>query len=101
MDMEAPNTTDDAPAEWQNANFNVTLTPSDGIGSGVAYTNYTVNGGATKQGKNVSITTDGNHTIVYYSVDNVGNVGCSINTSPKCPDKPSITSEIKDILHLK
>ncbi|MBI2061854.1 MAG: hypothetical protein HYT87_19110, partial [Nitrospirae bacterium] len=42
IDLEKPTTTDDAPAGWQTADTNVTLTPADGLGSGVASTNYCI-----------------------------------------------------------
>ena len=58
----------------------VTLSPSDGSGSGVGSTNYRLDGGAWQTGTSVSIpapashANDGAHTIDYYSTDNVGNV---------------------------
>ncbi|MDQ0900653.1 polysaccharide lyase family 8 super-sandwich domain-containing protein [Paenibacillus sp. V4I7] len=66
-------TIDNAPAGWVNHDVTVTLTPGDG-GSGVAGTFYTVNGGIEQQGTSVTITTEGSHTISYWSVDKEGNV---------------------------
>ena len=43
-------------------------------GSGVAATYYKVDGGAKQTGNTVALTTDGTHTIVYWSVDWAGNV---------------------------
>jgi hypothetical protein len=79
-DCTAPVTTDDAPAGWQNASFSVTLTPSDTGGAGVDYTSYRVDNGTWANGTSVSISTEGNHTVEYYSVDNNNNTE-STNTT--------------------
>ncbi|MEW6063038.1 MAG: tandem-95 repeat protein [Nanoarchaeota archaeon] len=73
LDTIAPLTTDDAPSTWQNADFVVNLTATDS-GSGVSYTTYNLDGSGWVTGTSISITTTGNHTIQYYSVDNAGNV---------------------------
>lgn len=73
IDTTAPTTADDAPSGWQATNVTVTLTPSDGAGTGVAYTTYAVDGGNATNGTEVNITSDGNHSITYYSVDRAGN----------------------------
>lgn len=67
-----PPTTNNAPKGWQNAPFNVTLTCTDDL-SGCSFTTYRVDGGAWTNGTIISITTDGNHTLEYYSVDVAGN----------------------------
>ncbi|WP_407355483.1 beta strand repeat-containing protein [Methanolobus sp. WCC5] len=74
LDTTAPVTTDDAPVGWQNSSFTITLTASDVSGSGVNSTFYKVNDGSWISGTSVLIDTDGNNTVTYYSVDNVGNV---------------------------
>ncbi len=51
----------------------MTLTPSDAL-SGVATTHYTVNGGATQTGTSFTVSAAGSNTIVYWSVDNAGNI---------------------------
>ncbi|RME31119.1 hypothetical protein D6789_03735, partial [Candidatus Woesearchaeota archaeon] len=71
-DTTPPTTSDDAPSGWQTSAFVVTLTPSDS-GVGTNYTTYTLDGGAATNGTQVNITTEGNHTITYYSVDALGN----------------------------
>lgn len=91
LDVTPPTTTDDAPIGWQNAPFNVTLNATDNE-SGVAYTSYKVDGGAFQNGTVISITTDGNHTINYYSVDNVGNVEATRNTSAALDTTPPVIS---------
>lgn len=72
-DCTAPETTDDAPAGWQNTDVAVNLTCTD-AGSGCAGTTYEVDGGATQTGNTVTLTTDGIHSIIYRSVDVAGNI---------------------------
>ncbi len=80
LDETAPTTTDNAPAGSQSSDVTVTLSPTDGSGSGVASTSYRVDGGAWHVGTSVVVTApadhsnDGSHTIDYASTDNVGNV---------------------------
>ena len=62
---------------WQNTAQLVTLTPSDGTGSGVAHTYYTLNGGATTTYTTpftIPVTATGTNTVVYWSVDAAGNI---------------------------
>ncbi len=79
IDTTAPATTDDAPADWQSTAVTVTLSTGDGAGSGVALTEYKVDGGSFTTGTSVSIpapadhSNDGVHTITYRSTDAVGN----------------------------
>lgn len=72
-DTIPPVTTDNAPAGWQNADFTVTLTCNDYGGSGCANTYYQIDGGGYVVGNSVLISTEGTHTIEYYSLDNAGN----------------------------
>jgi hypothetical protein len=79
-DSSAPTTTDNTAAignAWKNTNQTVTLTATDGTGSGVGATYYTTNGStpttASASGTSISLTTDGTYTIKYFSVDHVGN----------------------------
>ena len=79
VDVDAPATADDAPAGWSNTAVTVTLTPTDS-GSGVASTEYRVDGGAVQNGTSVVISApadhsnDGAHTIAYRSTDAADNV---------------------------
>ncbi|WP_409342385.1 OmpL47-type beta-barrel domain-containing protein [Paenibacillus sp. MBLB4367] len=68
-----PITIDNAPENWMNKDITVTLTASD-KDSGVANTYYTLDGGAQQPGTEVTITADGTHTLMYWSVDKAGNV---------------------------
>jgi len=72
VDKTPPTTTDNAPSGWQTSDVTVTLTPSDAT-SGVANTYYRVDSGSWQTGTSIDITTDGNHQIDYYSVDNASN----------------------------
>ena len=77
IDTTAPNTTATNPgATWQKANFNVTLTPTDlptGSAAGIRNTTYLFNG-TWYNGTTIVVNISGAHTIVYYSVDNLGHV---------------------------
>ncbi|ULL17083.1 hypothetical protein DVH26_23145 [Paenibacillus sp. H1-7] len=73
MDITAPTTKDDAPENWSNKDVTVTLTASDS-GSGIASTYYSIDGGAQQEGSSVTVTTEGVHTLTYWSVDKAGNV---------------------------
>ncbi len=76
IDDTKPNTTDDAPTTWQNANFNFDLTCADAT-SGCAAIYYSLDGNPyTPDNDNpaeVTINTEGDHALRYYSVDNAGN----------------------------
>ena len=79
IDTTLPTTTDDAPAGWSSSPVTVTLTPADAL-SGIASTQYRVDGGAFQGGTSVAIpapadhSNDGVHSIEYRSTDNAGNV---------------------------
>ena len=82
IDAGAPETTDDAPAGWRNAETTVTLTPADplsGVTSGLAATTWELDGGATETGTSVLVAApsdhsgDGARAITYRSTDAVGN----------------------------
>jgi hypothetical protein len=72
IDRTAPATTASAPAGWSNAPVTVTLHPVDAL-SGVDATYYTVDGGTQQAGTSIAISSEGTHTISYWSVDNAGN----------------------------
>ncbi len=78
IDTTLPITSDDAPAGWSNSAVTVTLTANDAL-SGIASTEYRVDGGSFQNGASVLIpapadgSNDGAHTIEYRSADNAGN----------------------------
>jgi hypothetical protein len=76
-DTTPPSTTSDAKPAY-NGTSTITLTASDGaLGSGVAGTYYTVDGGAQKTGTSIVTTAPATgiatHTVEFWSVDMVGN----------------------------
>ncbi|MGC9031880.1 MAG: PGF-pre-PGF domain-containing protein, partial [Candidatus Woesearchaeota archaeon] len=77
IDKTKPTTSDNVPDGWQNAPYNVTIIPQDGL-SGVNYTTYCLDGNCNNVSGtlefNIEINTSGNHTIQYFSVDNAGNI---------------------------
>jgi Chitobiase/beta-hexosaminidase C-terminal domain len=81
VDTTAPVTTDNTAAiggAWKNTTQTVTLSPNDANGSGVAATYYTTDGStpttSSTQGTSISLSTTGQYTIQYFSVDNAGNL---------------------------
>ncbi|WP_245640289.1 OmpL47-type beta-barrel domain-containing protein [Neobacillus massiliamazoniensis] len=80
IDKHAPQTTAHVDGVSGENNYNVkvatlTFTANDGKGSGVAKTEYRLNGGEwnTVNG-NVTISTEGKNVVEYRSIDNAGNV---------------------------
>ncbi|MBT2654579.1 pectate lyase [Bacillus sp. ISL-18] len=73
IDKTAPVTTDDAPNGWVNKDVTVNFMAKD-MDSDVAATYYTIDNGAPQTGKSVTITSEGIHSLTYWSVDNAGNV---------------------------
>ncbi len=73
IDRTAPVTAADAPAGWNNTAVTVSLSASDGL-SGVGATYYTVDGGTPVKATTLTISTEGQHALAYWSVDTAGNV---------------------------
>ena len=73
IDKIAPTTTADAKATYEVA-ANVKLTASDGMLSGVAKTEWRLDGGAWTAGTSVSTSKPGAHKLEYKSTDKAGNV---------------------------
>ncbi len=75
-----------APGSPSNAPVTVSFSATDGTGSGVATTEYRVDGGPLLQGTSVVIpapgdhSNDGTHTVAFFSTDDVGNVEGPANT---------------------
>jgi hypothetical protein len=75
LDTTAPETGSDAPSGWRTGAVTVTLSSSDGTGSGVAETQYKLDDAASwSTGTSVQVSGDGAHTLRYRSVDQAGNV---------------------------
>lgn len=96
-------TTDNAPANWVNQDTTVNLNATGSV-SGVLTTNYIIDVGAQQTGTSVVLTTEGVHTIKYWSVDGVGNTEAqktatvkidktapvsTVTKSPAQPDGPN------------
>jgi len=92
LDTTDPETSDDALSSWQNGAVTVTLTADDGTGSGVASTEYKLDGAPdwTTYAGPLEITAEGNHTLVYRSTDNAGNVedahACHVRIDTRPPE---------------
>ncbi len=64
----------DGASGWLNAAQTVTLAGDDGPGCGVTTTSYTIDGGAVQTYSDpFTVSSEGSHAIVYWSVDAVGN----------------------------
>ena len=98
IDSTAPVTSDDTPAGWQNHDVTVTLTADDGMGSGVAYTEFTIGSGDWTKGTSVTVPApadhsgDGIQTVSYYSVDNAGNTEEARSCQVKIDTTPPVIS---------
>jgi hypothetical protein len=76
IDRHAPVTNASAPPAWNNMDVAVTLTGSDGL-SGVEATYFEADGGSEQTYSPISkpsFSSEGVHTLEYWSVDNAGNV---------------------------
>jgi hypothetical protein len=91
LDSTAPVTTADAPQGPVNKDTVVTLNATDS-GSGVAATYYTVDGGAQQTGTAVSLSTEGIHTIAYWSVDWAGNTEQAHTVTVNIDKTPPVTA---------
>lgn len=58
---------------WADGDVDVVLSPTDNL-STVASTSYQVDNGPVQSGRSLSITTEGTHTITFFSTDAAGNV---------------------------
>ncbi len=74
IDATAPVTTDDAPSGWSKSAVTVHLTATDNGGSGVAGTEYQLDGGGWTSGTQVAVSGEGVHTLLYRSTDSLGTV---------------------------
>lgn len=73
IDRTAPTTgISGASSAWVNGAVAVVLTAGDNL-SGIARTEYTIDGGSVQNGASFTLSTEGEHTITYRSVDKAGN----------------------------
>ena len=80
LDVTPPNTTSNAPTNWQNQPINVTLNATDNL-SGINHTTYRVNNQTWINGTTILVNESGEHLLEYYSIDNVGNQEPTKNTT--------------------
>ncbi len=74
-DTTAPTTSATGiPSGWVNHSVGVGLSASDAGGSGVAYTEYSLDGAPYQHGTGVTVSGTGQHTLLYRSKDNAGNL---------------------------
>ena len=75
-DTTAPTTTASGiPASgWSKSAVTANLSGDDAGGSGVAYTEYSLDGGAYTRGASAAVSLTGAHTLSFRSADNAGNV---------------------------
>ncbi len=88
LDETPPTCASDAPAGWRREALTVTLTGSD-EGSGVARTEYRLDGDAWTSGDSVEVNGEGIHELRYRAVDNAGNLGetesCQVRIDATAP----------------
>ncbi|MHB8870597.1 MAG: HYR domain-containing protein, partial [Thermoleophilia bacterium] len=71
-DTTTPHTTSTIDSDWHATDVDVTLTATDG-GSGVAETWYKIGNASPQQGQNFTVSAEGETSVSFWSVDNVGN----------------------------
>ncbi|WP_245600090.1 discoidin domain-containing protein [Paenibacillus harenae] len=88
-DLTPPVTTDDAPQGWVNRDTKVSFNAVD-TDSVVTSTYFTVDGGAQQSGNEVTLTAEGTHALVYWSVDQAGNTeqphSVTVNVDKSAPE---------------
>jgi hypothetical protein len=72
IDRTAPMTTATAPSGWNNMSVTVALNAFDNL-SGIGATHFVLDGGAEQTGSSLSIDSEGDHVLEYWSVDVAGN----------------------------
>jgi hypothetical protein len=87
IDKTAPNTSATAPTTWNNTDVTVSLNAADAL-SGVATTLYRLDGGSQQSGTSVSISSEGDHTLSFWSVDKAGNVETAKTVEVKIDKTP-------------
>ncbi len=101
IDVTPPTVGADADAAWHNSEVAVTLSPADGGGSGVAATQYRVQGGTiwlTAAGNTFTVpapasgTNDGEHFYEFRAVDGAGNPSSIGSCSVKIDATPAATT---------
>jgi hypothetical protein len=84
-------TSANAPSAWNNTDVTVNLNASDAL-SGVAATYYSLDGGAQQSGTSIPISSEGTHTLQFWSVDNAGNIEAAKSVDVKIDKTPPTIS---------
>lgn len=110
IDKIPPVTTDDAPTVPVNQDVTVMLTVQDNQSAEGIATYYRLNGSEARSGRTVELTTEGVHSLEYWSVDSAGNAEQPhavsiildktppVTTSRLSPDGTSLSLEAQDNL---
>ena len=93
IDATPPVTTDDAPATWSKIPVTVHFTSTDGSGSGVDDTQYRLDGGAWTSGTQVTVSSEGVHTLLYRSTDVAGAVEASKSCTVRIDTTAPVTTD--------
>jgi len=97
IDLTAPSTSVSAlPTGWVGTDVPVSLSATDGAGSGVAAVKYTVDGGAPQVYSGTFAVTDGTHVLRYWSEDFVGNSETTHTATLKVDTTPPSTGSTSD-----
>lgn len=94
IDRTAPSTGASTHEAWANTSVTVSLSPKDGL-SGVASTHYAIDGAEPKSGTSLTLSTEGTHTVSYWSVDRAGNAEAAKTATVKIDlTNPTITHQV-------
>ena len=94
IDTTAPVTTDDAPSGWRSTGVVVVLSATDAGGSGVATTEYKLDGSAGfTTGSSVVVSGEGVHTLTYRSIDAAGNTEADKTATVRIDTTAPVTSD--------
>jgi hypothetical protein len=90
-DSTPPVTTSNVAEGWLNNSFMVQLTATDDV-SGVDKTYYSIDGGSYVEGTSFTISEEGVHQVLFYSVDKAGNVEQATTVEVKVDKTPPVTT---------
>jgi hypothetical protein len=98
IDTTSPFSSDDSDGEWHNNNVTVNLASNDTV-SGIEGLYYVVDGNAGQSHSGsaaLTFSSEGIHEIVYYGVDNAGNMGLEKSTVVRIDWTPPVSTDDAD-----